>query len=130
MVGTCKPTAAEDVYSTAQVIDCAEYHMVSPTLLILGQLHQGYTCTNAQHALFTNCTVLLTPPPLAPTGNEGHGVRKVVEQQCDCMLTIPSIKQLPLGFDSLNVGVATGILLHALQRTRQSASAEHVQIQS
>ena len=63
MVGTCKPTAAEDVYSKAQVIDCAEYHMVSPTLLILGELHQGsYPYTNAQHALCTKCTVLLDPP--------------------------------------------------------------------
>ena len=70
----------------------------------------------------------LPPPPL--TGNEGHGIRKTVEQQCNCMLTIPPIKQLPLGFDSLNVGVATGILLHALQRTRLSTAAEHAQIQS
>ena len=62
------------------------------------------------------------------TGNEGHGIRKAVERECEHMLTIPPVKHLPLGFDSLNVSVATGILLHALQRTRQLAAADELQL--
>lgn len=50
-------------------------------------------------------------------GNEGHGVHREVEMECEAILTVTPHTQLPLGLDSLNVAVATGILLHALQRT-------------
>ncbi len=48
-------------------------------------------------------------------GNEGHGLRAPVEEACTTLLTIEAHRQLPLGFDSLNVGVAAGILLHSIQ---------------
>ena len=48
-------------------------------------------------------------------GNEGYGVRKELSQVCTVLLTIPPLRPLPPGFDSLNVGVATGIVLHRLQ---------------
>lgn len=49
-------------------------------------------------------------------GNEGYGLHREVEEQCDVMVTVQAHRSLPPGFDSLNVGVATGILLHSLQR--------------
>jgi len=49
-------------------------------------------------------------------GNEGAGLRSAVERCCSTMLTIAPTRQLPMGFDSLNVAVATGILLHQLQK--------------
>lgn len=49
-------------------------------------------------------------------GNEGAGLRSAVERCCSTMLTIAPTQQLPMGFDSLNVAVATGILLHQLQK--------------
>jgi len=45
-------------------------------------------------------------------GSEAEGVRRLVRESCDALVTIPS----PGGFESLNVGVATGILLHVLTR--------------
>ena len=51
------------------------------------------------------------------TGNEGYGVRKELSRHCTALLTIPPIRHLPPGFDSLNVSVAAGIVLHRLQTT-------------
>ena len=38
ILGTCKPAAAEDVYSSARVVNCTEYQVTTPTLLVLGEL--------------------------------------------------------------------------------------------
>ena len=48
-------------------------------------------------------------------GNEGCGLPEVVLRSCTSLLAIHPLRGLPLGFDSLNVSVATGILLHTLQ---------------
>jgi len=45
-------------------------------------------------------------------GKEGAGLRPVVEQECDFMVTIP----MPGDVDSLNVSVAAGILLFVATR--------------
>ena len=50
------------------------------------------------------------------SGNEGRGMHREVEEMCDTMLTVKPNRPLPPTLDSLNVAVATGILLHALQR--------------
>ena len=51
-------------------------------------------------------------------GNEGHGLPKDITGTCTSRLTIYPLRNLPLGFDSLNVSVATGILLHSLQNNK------------
>ena len=48
-------------------------------------------------------------------GNEGCGLPQDILNCCTSLLTIHPLRGLPLGFDSLNVSVATGILLHNLQ---------------
>ncbi|XP_025096761.1 rRNA methyltransferase 1, mitochondrial-like isoform X2 [Pomacea canaliculata] len=61
----------------------------------------------------------LTRDTLLIVGNEGRGVDSGVLKQCDTLLTIP----LPAGHrnevQSLNVSVATGILIHWLQASRE-----------
>ena len=53
--------------------------------------------------------------PLAiVVGAEGRGIRKTVAARCDTRVSIP----LAGGFDSLNVSVAAGILLHEARRQR------------
>ena len=49
-------------------------------------------------------------------GSEAEGLRRLVRESCDVLVTLPS----PGGFESLNVGVATGILLNHLVMPRQS----------
>ena len=48
-------------------------------------------------------------------GNEGCGLPQDILKSCTSLLTIHPLRGLPVGFDSLNVSVATGILLHTLQ---------------
>lgn len=49
-------------------------------------------------------------PLILVLGSEGEGLRRLVGEACQMHVTIPS----PGGFESLNVGVATGILLAAV----------------
>ncbi len=49
-------------------------------------------------------------------GSEGSGIAKLLAQQCDCIVSIPTCGKI----DSLNVSVAAGVLLY--ERYRQSLS--------
>ena len=81
--------------------------------------HQETLCSSALGAEVTGATVLVV-------GNEGSGLRKAVLQACTTLVHIHSpLKQLghacshtgaaaPAWVPSLNVGVATGALLHQL----------------
>ena len=50
------------------------------------------------------------------TGNEGHGISPTLEPLITDRLTIPSFAQNELSTESLNVGVATGIILSEFKR--------------
>lgn len=56
-------------------------------------------------------------PVLLVVGSESAGVRRLVRESCDALITLPS----PGRFESLNVGVATGVLLHLLSGGARSA---------
>lgn len=49
-------------------------------------------------------------PTVLVLGSEHEGLRRLVRDACHVLVTVPSIG----GFESLNVGVAAGILIHAL----------------
>lgn len=49
-------------------------------------------------------------------GNEGSGIRPEIEKQIDKRLTIPSFAENENSTESLNVGVATGIILSEFKR--------------
>lgn len=52
-------------------------------------------------------------------GNEGKGLNQEILSFCDFNVTIPTIfNSNPMGLDSLNVSVATGILLDRLRNQR------------
>jgi 21S rRNA (GM2251-2'-O)-methyltransferase len=68
----------------------------------------------------------LSQPTILVLGNEGYGVRQELSRACSSLLTIPPIRHLPPGFDSLNVGVAAGIVLHRLQTSfNTTRNSEH-----
>lgn len=49
-------------------------------------------------------------------GSEGKGIRRLVRENCDAIVSIPMLGQL----NSLNVSVATGIVLFEILRQRKS----------
>jgi hypothetical protein len=51
-------------------------------------------------------------------GSEGNGLRKQITNQCDSFIQIPPLAGSPTGVDSLNVSVATGIILSKLMGGR------------
>ncbi|XP_071754642.2 rRNA methyltransferase 1, mitochondrial [Centroberyx gerrardi] len=64
----------------------------------------------------------MTKPTLLLMGGEGEGLSQELLSQCQTLLTIPARRDLLPGIESLNVSVATGILLHSLLSTRRSDS--------
>ncbi|KAG8008788.1 rRNA methyltransferase 1 [Nibea albiflora] len=62
----------------------------------------------------------MTKPTLLLMGGEGKGLSKELLSLCQTLLTIPAGRELSPGIESLNVSVATGILLHSLLFSRRS----------
>jgi len=58
-------------------------------------------------------------PSAIIVGNEGHGLHRLVREKCDALVKIPVAGNL----DSLNVSVATGVLLYEVRRQRGDANA-------
>nr|XP_043870075.1 rRNA methyltransferase 1, mitochondrial [Solea senegalensis] len=56
----------------------------------------------------------MTKPTLLLMGGEGEGLSQELLSLCQTLLTIPAGRDLCAGVESLNVSVATGILLHSL----------------
>jgi 23S rRNA (guanosine2251-2'-O)-methyltransferase len=57
----------------------------------------------------------LTGPLGLVFGNEGSGIRRLVKEKCDGVITIP----MERGIDSLNVAVSAGILMYEVYRQRR-----------
>ena len=57
-------------------------------------------------------------------GNEGSGLSEGVKRQCTAMITIPPYRDLPVTFNSLNVAVATGVVLHSIQANKSRPSTQ------
>lgn len=64
----------------------------------------------------------MTKPTLLLMGGEGEGLSKELLSTCQTLLTIPAGRELVPGIESLNVSVATGILLHSLLSSRSSTT--------
>ena len=57
----------------------------------------------------------LNVPLALVMGSEGHGLRRLVKESCDALLSIPMHGHI----NSLNVSVATGVVLFEALRQRQ-----------
>lgn len=86
VVGTVGAQAQD---SHVPVVQCSDFHITKPTLLLMG--------------------------------GEGHGLSQTLRSLCQILLTIPAGRELLPDIESLNVSVATGILLHSLLSSRRSS---------
>uniref|UniRef100_A0A3B3ZJK6 rRNA methyltransferase 1, mitochondrial n=2 Tax=Periophthalmus magnuspinnatus TaxID=409849 RepID=A0A3B3ZJK6_9GOBI len=69
----------------------------------------------------TKCSdFTMSKPTLLLIGGEGGGLSQELQAHCQTLLTIPAGRPLFSGIESLNVSVATGILLHSLLYSRCS----------
>ncbi|KAF9963625.1 hypothetical protein BGZ70_007287 [Mortierella alpina] len=57
-------------------------------------------------------------PTILVMGNEGNGLRKQIMDLCDSFMQVPSMSTLQSNVDSLNVSVATGVILSKLMGGR------------
>ncbi|HET8560597.1 MAG TPA: 23S rRNA (guanosine(2251)-2'-O)-methyltransferase RlmB [Marmoricola sp.] len=64
-------------------------------------------------------TDLVTGPLVLVVGSEGKGLSRLVAETCDHLVSIP----MSSGLESLNAGVAAGIVLHAVAQARAEARA-------
>ncbi|XP_068439666.1 rRNA methyltransferase 1, mitochondrial [Clinocottus analis] len=62
----------------------------------------------------------MTKPTLLLMGGEGEGLSQQLLALCQTLLTVPAGRELFPGVESLNVSVASGILLHSLLSSRRS----------
>lgn len=70
----------------------------------------------------TSCSDFrMTRPTVLLMGGEGEGLSRELLSLCQTLLTIPAGRELFPGVESLNVSVASGILLHALLSSKGSA---------
>jgi 23S rRNA (guanosine2251-2'-O)-methyltransferase len=58
----------------------------------------------------------LTAPIALVVGAEGKGMRRLTREQCDVLVKLPMLGQV----DSLNLSVATGVLLYEIVRQRMT----------
>ena len=60
--------------------------------------------------------VVLKPPLVVVMGAEGRGMRRLTQAQCDQLVSIPMRGKV----SSLNVSVATGVVLYAVDRSEMT----------
>lgn len=65
------------------------------------------------------CQQSLTGPIALVIGSEGSGVRRLVKERCDGVLSLPLYGSI----NSLNASVAAGVLLYEISRQRHGISA-------
>ncbi|XP_028410914.1 rRNA methyltransferase 1, mitochondrial-like [Dendronephthya gigantea] len=82
---------------------------------IVGTVGANFVSTERTLPVVTINNLKLEKPLLLVLGNEGKGLSKEIQNLCTKFLTIPSKKYKKMShLDSLNVSVATGIILHSL----------------
>ncbi|XP_038054798.1 rRNA methyltransferase 1, mitochondrial-like isoform X3 [Patiria miniata] len=83
----------------------------------------GSTCAfnNWTHTLNVSsaASFKLSKPTVVVIGGEGSGLPDSIQNACCQLLTIPAGRELHTSIDSLNVSVATGILLQSILQQKQ-----------
>lgn len=95
------------IYQVSNIARCLE------TLKAAGVWVYGTECSEQSSSIYSQD---LSGSVALVMGNEGTGLRHLVKQKCDYLVHIP----MQAGWDSLNVSVATGVVLFEAVRQRIS----------
>jgi 23S rRNA (guanosine2251-2'-O)-methyltransferase len=107
------PTVCKVASGAAETVPVYQVTNLSRTLRWLkgeGLWIMGAAGETAQTVYKTDFTV----PMALVIGAEGKGLRRLTKEQCDVLVSVPMLGQV----DSLNLSVATGVLLYEAVRQR------------
>ncbi|MGZ8191752.1 MAG: 23S rRNA (guanosine(2251)-2'-O)-methyltransferase RlmB [Methylococcaceae bacterium] len=107
------PTVCKVASGAAETVPVYQVTNLSRTLRWLkgeGLWIMGAAGETAQSAYQTDFTV----PMALVVGAEGKGLRRLTKEQCDLLIKLPMLGQV----ESLNLSVATGVLLYETLRQR------------
>ncbi len=107
------PTVCKVASGAAETVPVYQVTNLSRTLRWLkgeGLWIMGAAGETAQSVYKTDFTV----PMALVVGAEGKGLRRLTKEQCDVLVSVPMLGQV----DSLNLSVATGVLLYEAVRQR------------
>ncbi|OQS04112.1 rRNA methyltransferase [Thraustotheca clavata] len=103
--------AAEVLVSENRLLETRNMHQALAMSKDLGWTIVG-ACSGAKSLSLP--TFELTTPTILVMGNEHRGLKSNIKQCCDVLVTIPGQTNHASKVDSLNLSVATGILLYQL----------------
>ena len=107
------PTVCKVASGAAEIVPVYQVTNLSRTLRWLkgeGLWIMGAAGETAQTVYKSDFTV----PMALVVGAEGKGLRRLTKEQCDVLVSVPMLGQV----DSLNLSVATGVLLYEAVRQR------------
>lgn len=103
--------------TSAGAVEYVRVARVTNLVPLIAELKErGIWVVGVEGGTATNYTEFDLNVPLALVmGSEGHGIRRLVKENCDALISIPMHGQI----NSLNVSVATGVVLFEVLRQRQ-----------
>ncbi|NOT11579.1 MAG: 23S rRNA (guanosine(2251)-2'-O)-methyltransferase RlmB [Methylococcaceae bacterium] len=108
------PTVCKVASGAAETVPVYQVTNLSRTLRWLKE--QGlWVMGTAGEATQTAYQTDFTVPLALVVGAEGKGLRRLTREQCDMLVKLPMLGQV----ESLNLSVATGVLLYEITRQRQ-----------
>ncbi|XP_026879556.2 rRNA methyltransferase 1, mitochondrial [Electrophorus electricus] len=121
------PVVSKASSGVMEIIDVYGYDNLSDIIKV--KLGQGWQVIGTIGSVEASSGASIVPcsnfemskPSLLLMGGEGYGLSRDLRELCDVWLTIPPRRDLHPAVDSLNVSVATGILLHSLLSSRTAA---------
>lgn len=115
--GTADPFAPKVVQATMGALGRVRVHRVADLAETLREIPgQPIAGTFLDGTDLYSTEVSLDPAPVVVMGNEGNGISPEVEAICTCRLKIPSFPPGRRTVESLNVAMASGIIISELSR--------------
>lgn len=116
--------ASSGVMEVMEVYGCKDLGEMLKMKVTHGWEVVGTVGSGVQESNVTKCSdFTMTKPTLLLIGGEGGGLSDKLLSLCQTLVSISAGRQLFPGIESLNVSVATGILVHSLLFSRSSTKS-------